>query len=85
MMFLVLDSSEQDKHVSLEGQCYLIMSLIDKDNEVINRPANPLEQFDFDRLGRHTTGQADPDIDYPGECPAQRNGMIYGNSCQDIN
>jgi hypothetical protein len=26
----------------------LIMSLIDKDNEVINHPANPLEQFDFD-------------------------------------
>ena len=48
MMFLVLDSSEQDKHVSLEGQCYLIMSMIDKDNEVINRPANPLEEFDFD-------------------------------------
>jgi hypothetical protein len=48
MMFLVSDSSEQDKHVSLEGQCYLIMSLIDKDNEVINHPANPLEQFDFD-------------------------------------
>ena len=48
MMFLVSDSSEQDKHVSLEGQCYLIMSMIDKDNEVIKRPAKPLEQFDFD-------------------------------------
>ena len=48
MRFLVLDSSEQDKYVSLEGQCYLIMSMIDKDNEVIKRPANPLEQCDFD-------------------------------------
>jgi hypothetical protein len=52
------------------------MSMIDKDNEVINHPANPLEQFDFTRLGRHTTGQADPDIDYPGECPAKRYDMI---------
>ena len=84
MMFLVSDSSEQDKHVSLEGQCYLIMSLIDKDNEVINHPANPLEQSDFDQLARHTTGQADPDSDNPGKCPAKRYGMNSSNSCQDI-
>ncbi len=60
------------------------MSMIDKDNEVINHPANPLEQFDFTRLGRHTTGQADPDIDYPGECPAKRYDRIYLNSCRTL-
>ena len=58
----------------------MIMSMIDKDNEVINRPANPLEQFDFDQLARHTTGQADPDIDYTGECPAKRYGMTLSSA-----